>query len=172
MVHRFDREAIYLIEELGAGVSGGEGFLSFIEFLGKAMDFGELMAGLDAGRFGNVGAFYFESELLENGEAFLHVLMKTGVVKEILSGADGNFVIGVFRDEEAEGLLGVGDLSHLAISISHAISGDGGFVGFRPVVDDRLKAFAKRGLGLFEIHHGVAPHQLCVGSAGALFVEC
>jgi hypothetical protein len=147
--HGFGGEAEDLVEELGAGVCGGEGFFAFVEFLGEAMDFGEFVTGLNAGVLGFVGSLDLKGEFVEEREAFVHVLMESGVVEEVLSGADGNFVIGVFRDEEAEGLLGVLDLAHGAIGVAHAVGGDGSFVRIGPVVDDGLKAVAQGGLGLF-----------------------
>ena len=160
-----------LVKEGGAGVGGGEGLLSFVEFLRKAMEFGEFVGGLDAGLFGGVGALDLEGQFLEESEAFHHVLVEPSVVEEVGAGADCDFVIGVFFDEKTEGFLGVWDLAHGAVGIAHAIGRDGGFMGFRPVVDDRLKPVPERGLGLLQIHHGMAPHQLGVGCTGAFFVE-
>ena len=171
MLDGFGGEVADLVKEGGTGVGGGEGLFTIREFLGKTMEFGEFVGRFDTGLFGGVGALHFEGELVEKREAFLHVLMESGVVEEVGAGADRDLVIGVFHDEKAEGLLGALDLAHGAVGVAHAIGGDGCFVGLWPVVDDRLEPIAQRCLWLLQVHHGVAPHQLGVGSAGALLVE-
>mgnify|MGYP000870958207 CR=1 FL=1 len=135
------------------------------------MELGEFVTGFDAGLFTCLGALDSKGEFVEQGEALLHVLVESGVVQEILPRANSDFVIRVFPNEKAEGLLGAFDLTHGAEGIAHAIGGEGRFMGLRPVVDDRLKAVPQRGLWFLQLHHGVAPHQLGVRSTWAFFIE-
>ena len=163
--------AVNRVEELRARVGGAERLLPLVEPLGEEVELGELAAGFDAGGFRGFGAFDLIGEVVEQREPLDLVLVEPGVVEQVDAGADRDVVIGVFLDQETEGGLGFLHLAHRAIGIGDAVSGHGGFMGFRPVVDDRLEAFAQGGLRLLEMHHRVAPHQLGIGRSGAFFVE-
>ena len=97
--------------------------------------------------------------------------MELCIVEQIHTGPECDVVVRVFLDKEAEGGLGFLNLAHCAVGIGNAVGGHGGFLGFRPKVDDRLETLAQGGLGFLEMHHRVAPHELGVRRAWAFFVD-